>query len=151
MVNQIELTSPNNYIYKFKAIAPFNNRLSQTVIDIPLVNTTPQNTVLFRFTGKAEESGFTFYIFNDGVDASSGTAPSSAFPSGVITVDEQILYLKNYIFNEQYNAKWYITQDRYHPTAINGVITNLEFNNEAGRVHIVPVQMTFKIGNVGSF
>lgn len=151
MADQIELTNPDNYIYRFKAIAPMDNRVSQQIIPISLVNTTSANTVIFRFSGKSEDSNLTFFIYNDGVDASAGTAPAGPFPSGVITIDDQIDWLKNYVFNEEFDAKWYITQARYHPDPINCVITDLNFSNQAGGVNIVVAQMSIKIGNVGAF
>lgn len=150
MVDYIRLNSPN-YRFIFKAIAPIVNRVSQTVLPISLVNSKPQNNVLFRFTGQQEEYNVSFFIFNEGNDLSNGTAPAGDFPTGVITVDEQIDWLKNFIFNEDFDAKWYFTHERYAPTEINCVITDIQFNNEAGGASVVTATMTIRIGNVGNF
>lgn len=156
MVEQIQgshTVSGSNPLYKFKAIAPLTDRISQSAIAIPFISTSPANTLLFRFSGQLEEYKFTFYIYNDGVDASGGTCPTNSdFPNGTVkTVTEQIVWLKDYVFDNDFDTIWTFTQTRYDNSGVNGVITELSFNNDGGRVSTVPVSMTFKVGRATSF
>ena len=144
--------SGNNPIYQFKAISPVANKQTQTVIAVPFINTSPSNTILFRFSGKQEEISFDFMIFEDAEDTANGTAPTNSdFPDGVVkTVQEQILWLKNYMFNEDYDTTWTLVQQRFYGITVpTGVITNLEFNNDPGAVSVVTGKFTFKLGNIG--
>lgn len=135
----------SNKTYAFKGLTPMKNRQSQTLISIPIVNTTPGNTVLFRFSGQEEDFDFEFAIYDDGTDRANGTHSST-----VTTVDEQIAYLKDHIFTEQFNDNWTFTQARYAPGGVGVLISDLEFDNPAGGVTIVTARMTLKRGFVAN-
>ena len=61
MTAQTDVTIVNNDNSKqflFRAVDAFKSKSSQTVQDVPLVNTKSENTILFRFTGQKEEAIF---------------------------------------------------------------------------------------------
>jgi hypothetical protein len=106
------------------------------------VNTSATNTFLFRFFGKTEDLSFTFAIFDDGVDVSDG--------DGINTVEEQIAYLKDNIFTNAFDDDWTLTQTRYAPGGITGVITALDFDQPGGRVEVVIGRISIKRGRIGA-
>lgn len=150
MVNVIE-EMLSGYEYHFAVISNLNDGQEQGVIDIPFIGTGPSSTILFRFMGKGEEITFDFPLVDDNTDRSNGTAPAGDFPTGVKTINEQIDYLKNYIFDPDFESDCTLTLDRYLPDGSRGVIKNLEFPNPPGYVSIVIAKITFKLGTIGGF
>lgn len=157
MVDQIvgnhSVGGAGNPKYLFKAINSLSDRIFQEAMSIPFVSTTPENTILYRFGGQQEEYSISFYIYDDGVDAAGGTAPTNSdFSNGtVITVQEQIVWLKKYLFNDDFDTVFTFTQDKYVSGGINCLITDLSFNNEGGQVQAIPASMTIKVGKAGTF
>ena len=149
MVTEVTITNnKNSKQFLFRAVAPIRNKKEQPVISIPLINTTPDDTILFRFFGQSEEITFSFAIYNDGTDASNGTE-TTPIP---ITIDQQIDYLRDDIFSHEFDTTWTVQQERYYPSGstMTGVITNLEFDNPAGGVSLVTGTITIRRGNIGA-
>ena len=139
------VNSANSKKFLFRAMAPLSNKKSQPAIAIPLVNLSSASNVLFRFSGQSEEVVFTFAIFNDGTDVSDGTEGG-----GVTTVAEQIQYLRDDIYTAEFDTKWTFTQSRYFPSGVDGVITDITFDNAAGAGTVVVGTLLFKLGNIGA-
>ena len=135
----------NGKQFQFRAVAPFKNRKSQPASAIPLVDTKPTNTLLFRFIGQSEEVTFTFALFDDGADVSGTTL------AGINTVSEQTKYLRDEIYTEGFDTDWTLDQPSHYDTAITGVITNLEFDSQAGAGTIRTGTLTFKRGRIVNF
>ncbi len=128
----------------FRALAPLENAKKQPVSGIPLIEASSANNVLFRFVGQTEQTTFTFAIFDDNTDVSGGTHTST-----VITVAEQIQYLRDVVFSAEFDTLWTLTQSRYYPSGVNGVITNLKYDNVAGSGTVVTGTFTFMRGRIG--
>lgn len=135
----------NNKEFAFRGVAPFKPKRSQPTISVPFIGTSPDSTFLFRFTGQTETVSFNFALFNDGSDQALGTHTST-----VVTVDEQIDYLMNEIYGNDYDTSWNLTQDRYYPTAVVVNIEDLELDNGAGGLNIVTGSIVLKRGRLGS-
>lgn len=139
------INNDNSYKFFFRCVSPFKNKKSQPVVSLPLVNTTAANNVLFRFFGQDEEVSFSFAIFNDDTDVADGT-----YTSTVKTVAEQIVYLRDQVFSEDFDVDWEFNQDTFHNAGITVVITNLEFDKPAGAMTVVTGNITLKRGRIGS-
>jgi len=127
-VNDVVVTNnDNSRVFLFRGVSSWKMKKSQGVINIPFVNTTPENTFLFRLMGQTEEISFSFALFDDGTDVSNGTHGST-----IITVAQQVAYLKDYIFTDNFDVDWTVTQAVHIPTGITGVITNLDIDANAG-------------------
>ena len=116
---------------------------SQPAIPIPLIDTTPANTLLFRFFGQTEVIAFSFVVTDDGVDISSGTHTST-----VITVAQQMQYLKDTFFSDGFLDTWTLTESEAFPSAITGVILDIEWDQAAGRPSIRTGTMIFHRGRI---
>lgn len=138
------LNNDNSKKFLFRACAPLDFDREQPAIAVPFVNTKPENNVLFRFTGQTDTHEFEFALFDDGTDVADGTHTST-----VTTVDEQIDYLKNHIYTEDYDVDWTLT-DRYESGGISGVIERLHLSNPEGGVTIVTGRLSFKPGRIGA-
>lgn len=132
--------------FEFRGVAPVNNKKEQPVTDVPLIGTSSEDTYLFRFFGQSEEITFDFVIYDDNNAVDDNT--STRYEDGVINVDNQIYYLKNDIYISDYDATWTLYNDRYATSGIIGVITNLEFDNEAGGSNFVTGRLTFRRGKL---
>lgn len=140
------LNNDNSYQFLFRCVAPFRVKKSQPVISLPIVNTTPANTFLFRLSGQTEEVTFDFALVNDGVDVSNGTNGGTP----VTTVDDQITYLRDSIYTDNFDVSWTLTQSRHYSAGVTCVITNLDINQKAGGVDIVIGTISFMRGNIGA-
>jgi len=144
--NEVTLTNhTSNKAIFFRCVAPVKVKRAQPAMPIPLIGTSPTNTFLFRFQGQSETISFTFAIFDDDVDVANGTHTAT-----IKTVQEQIDYLKTHIYTSAYSDYWEIYQARYYPDTTNCVITDLEFDNQAGGVNIVTGSITLMIGRIGA-
>lgn len=133
----------NSKKFEFRGVSFFSNSKLQPANAVPFINQNPENNLLFRFVGQTEEFTFNFAIFNDSTDTSAGT-------STVITVNDQITWLKNTIYTSNFDTTWLITQSRFAPVGdtVRGVITSLIFDNSTGGSEIVTGTLTFKVGKV---
>lgn len=136
----------NSKRYYFKGLSPLRDRIYQQVLNVPIVNTTAQNTVLFRFSGQQEDISFNFVITNNGIDMSNGTNS----PTDITTIQEQIDFLKEEIFQEDFDINWTWYHPILYPSGINVVITDLDIEFEAGSEYMVPASITLKVGNIGA-
>ncbi len=141
-------TNPQFY---FKTAAPLEDRSFQTVISIPFINTSPDNTILFRFSGKENDINFEALLHNNGVDRANGTAPTNSdFTNGTVkTVTEQIVWLRDYMFNEDYDTYWSLTITDEGLTAVDGTITELNIQRPKGAASFAICRFGFKRGRVG--
>lgn len=132
----------------FRCVSSFKPKKSQPATTVNLVQTPPASTVLFRFTGQLEEVAFTFAIFNDGVDVSDGTNPTP-----IITVAQQIQYLKDVIYTYEFDRTWALWDSTglVYPIgdAIVGVIEDVDFDLVKGSQSIVTGHLIFKRGMLG--
>lgn len=133
----------NSKLFLFRGTKPLKVKRSQPAIPVPLINTSPANTFLFRFQGKSQTYACSLVLFHDGTDVASGSHTST-----VKTVDEQVAYLQDYIDSSAYNASWDLYDERYFPTPITGVITDLEFEDKGP--NMVIVNFNFIQGRIGS-
>ncbi len=130
----------NSKGFYFRCVTPFNFKKTQPSIDIPLVNTTAANRFIFRFTGQAEDITFSFVLFNDGQDVSGA--------GGIVTVKQQMEYLKNEVFTHEFDTDWNLTCSSEFTGSITGVVDNIDFSTPTGG-NIRTGTITFKVGRIG--
>ena len=123
------------------------NKQSQPVLAIPLVNTAPTNTFIFRFFGQSEEITFDFSLFDDGTNVTGGTTSIAS----KTTVSEQIDYIKRIIFTHEFDTDWTFTDVvglLFFPanSTISCAITNLEIPLNQGSNAVVIGTMTIQRG-----
>jgi len=139
----------NDKQFLFRGVTPFEVGKSQPPIAVPIVNTTSANTFLFRFIGQTEIITFSFALFNDGTDVSNGTESG-----GITTVNEQIDYLRETIFTENFDVDWTLFQSSFYPndtvSGITGVLSDLKISKTAGQTTVAFGSITFQRGNIGA-
>lgn len=137
----------NSRTFLFRGVS-FKHRKTQPSIDIPLINTASINRILFKFTGQKRDIQFTFALFDDDTDVSSGTG-LAYFPSGVKTVTQQIQWLMDYVLGAGYNVDYYISQARHFTTPPIGLVEDVDIDDKAGSGQVVQGTLTFKEGRIG--
>lgn len=137
------------YTFLFRAVTPIDNRKSQNITSIDFVNKTPSNNFLFRFSGQTESLDFTFGIFNDNTDVSNGTAPGGTFPSGVKTVTEQMIWLRDYVFSANFEAYWTFTNANLYSSGVTVVIEDVSFDVKNSSLAIGTIRLRRGIINLG--
>lgn len=138
----IQLSSPAR-TFLFDVVSPYDDETKQNVVEFNIASTSETASKLFRFSGKAGTHNFDFVLINDGSDKSNGTHTST-----VITVNQQIAYLKDVIFSPSFSVYWTLTQTRHAPSGIVGVITNLKIKSPPGSSSFAIGSFEFKIGTV---
>ena len=141
-VDIIITNNDNSKEFRFRGVS-MKPKKSQPAIPIPLVNTTSANTILFRLFGQIEVIVFSFAIFNNG-----DTVGNSG--SSVITVEQQMKYLKDEVFTDNFDVNWTLLyEDLYNP-GVDGVILDLEFDLVKGSPAIRTGTLVFHRGNIGN-
>lgn len=121
---------------------------AQPAVPIPLISTTPTNTLLFRFFGQTEQVNITAALFNDGTDVSNGTESG-----GVTTVDAQLKYLMNTIFTDEFDTTWNLQTSgsgTLYETAITGVLLDVEPEYVPGKPTVRMVAIQFHRGKLAA-
>ena len=144
-----ELTIKNirtsKYFY-FRGVSNYKTNQKQTALTVPLIGTTGVNTFLFRFSGQILKLSFSFALWNDGTTQASDV--------GIITVAQQIEYLRETIFDAAYNSSWevYDANGLIFKTgdSFTGVIEDLNIETNKGANTIVNGSMVLKQGAIGS-
>ncbi len=136
------LNNDTSNSFFFRAVTPFRSRKSQPATALPLINTSSTNTVLFRFFGQSEEVSFTFVLFDDGTDVADGT-----YTSTVISLAEQIHYLRDVIYSDNFDVDWTLTQLVFYTAGLDGVITNLDIDQVSPKIAVG--NFTIKRGRIG--
>lgn len=135
-----------NFKYIFPTVANLGDRSFQPPIAFSLVGSDPEQTIIFRFVGKQRDIAIQFAIFNNGTDRSDGTAPLTPFPQGVVTIEDQIKFLEDYIFSSDYDAEFYIYNAKHVPTEKQGVIVDKDIITATGGVSLSIGTINFKLG-----
>lgn len=125
---ELTLSNSNDLMFQFRVVAPVENSKIQPSLAIPLPNTSAENQLLFRFAGQQEELSFDFVLFPSETDLSNSSAPSGDFPNGVKTVKEQQIYLRDYLYEAQFNVGYFITFPGMYNSFITGNIENISFS-----------------------
>jgi hypothetical protein len=132
----------NSKQFKFRAVHNWKFGKNQPVMSIPFIDTTPENTILFRFFGQQEKVSFSFVLFDDGTDVSNGDS--------ITTVNQQIDYLRNNIFTDEYDTTWSFSDNRYFTTAVTVVITDLQIESRAGAPSFAIGTITLQRGRIAT-
>lgn len=136
----------DGYQFLFRGVAPAKISKNQPTLSIPFVGTSSDNNMLFRFTGQTEVVNFTFALFDDDTDVSNGTAA----PSSVKTVNQQIDWLMNSVYGDDFDVSWTLTDSRFYPGGVTVNIESIEIENQAGGISVVMGTITLKRGRLGS-
>ena len=130
----------NGKIFYFRAIVPFKIKKFQPSLDVPFVNQPPEDRVIFRFTGQAQDLNFIFVLFNDGQDVSNGHS--------IVTVKEQAEYLMDEIFTPEFDTIWGLAVSSQYTGTYLGVLENIDLDtNVGGNIRVGNV--AFKRGKQG--
>ena len=122
------------YSFEFKVYTQLSNSKIQPSFAIPFPNTSSKNQWLFRFAGQQEELSVDFVLVPSTTDLSSGTAPLSIyFPNGVKTVQEQQIFLRDYVYSAGFDVGFLLTYTSFYKNvgAITGNLENLTFDKPA--------------------
>ncbi len=147
-INDVTLTNDKTgEKFLFRGVAPFGRKKSQPTMSIPFIGTSSENNMLFRFTGQSETASFTFALFDDDTDVSDGTAT----PSSVKTIDQQIDWLMDHVYGDDYDVSWTLSQSRFYSSGDATVnIENIDINNKAGGVSVITGTAVLKRGRLGA-
>lgn len=127
--------------FRFRAVGPFKNKKFQPSIDIPLANTSAANRIIFRLSGQQQDVNFQFTLFDDGDDVSDGDS--------IVTVAQQIDYLMNTIFSEEFDDTWTLSQGKHFATPISGAIDTIDLDQQVGAGTVLTGTFIFKRGRLG--
>lgn len=132
--------STSSKSFNFRGVSSFEGRLSQPVISIPFVNAKSTSNILFRFVGQTEDINFSFALFDDGVDVGDGA---------IITIDQQIDYLRTTIFTEQFDDKWTFTQGSVY-VGVTCAVLSVSFQKNKGSPSLATGRISLRLGNLGA-
>ena len=126
-----------------RGVGPWAGNKTQPAIAVPFIGTTPDTTFLFRFQGQSEETRILFWIFDNGVTVSSSES--------IVTVKEQIIYIRDTIFTDEPETDWTLFDDRYYAvgSGVDGIMTQFSHNENAGGPGLVRGTIIFKRGRIG--
>jgi hypothetical protein len=127
-MTDLTLESSEGYKFLFQVVSPSSNSKIQPSMAIPLPNTSSKNQLLFRFMGQQEEVSFDFVLVDSTTDLSDGTAPSGDFPFGVLSVIQQQIFLRDYLYGFKYDTGFYLTFGAHYNDYITGNIENMTFD-----------------------
>lgn len=133
----------NSKSYLIYGIEDYSDDVSQTVYKFTLPDSSSEETILIRLEGQEETKTISFQIFNNNVDRANGTHTSE-----VKTIDEQIDYLKNEIFQYSMNADWTITNTSFASSGLGCTIEKMTFRKTGGDTNKVQCVMTLIVGAV---
>lgn len=140
------INTTNGKRINLRAVSLIKPKKTQIPVTTPLVNTTPDATIIFRFTGQAKDLLISFALFDDGVDVSGLSALSK------VTVAQQRAYLEDDIFTHEFGTSWTLTDNTgiFLTTQITGVISSLEFDGKQGAQTVLTGTIVFQQGRIGS-
>ncbi len=130
----------NSKLFLFRAVVPFKLKKFQPSIDIPLINTSPENRFIFKFTGQAQDVSFTFVLFDDGDDCSNF--------NNIVTVKEQAEYLMDEIFTKDFDGLFTLAVPSQYTGDYTGVIDTIDLDTNVGG-NVRTGTITFKRGRIG--
>lgn len=135
----------NGRQFHFLVMAPVDNAKSQPTTNFSLFNQDADDTSRIRFGGQAEQFRFSFVLINDGTDRSNGTHSSQ-----IITIPQQIQYLRDVIFDSNFESEWLFTDStgKFYSSQIRVFIEDLRFNNAPANVSAVTGEITLTRGQV---
>ena len=145
MTDAYIVESATSYKYNMDDIADLTDKQQQAIMEFPLPESKAVDNLLFRFDGQTNEAKLTFAIINNGTDRSGGT-----YGSTIITVAQQLAYLKTYIFTEAASTYWTLTESDLFSGGTTGAITDLTLHKFPARPGYAEGTITFTVGVVSS-
>ena len=143
------IQNASGHIFNFRVVAPVNNSIIQPSTSVPLPNSKGDKTLIFRFFGQQEEVDIDFVLYPSETDLSSSTAPAGTFPTGVKTVKEQQIYLRDFIYGARFDDAWIVNLPSMYSAVITGTIENMTFDAPPGsRSEYRTGRMKFRRGRV---
>ena len=130
----------NSKRFFFRCVTPFNVKKFQPSIDIPLINTSPENRFIFKFTGQSQDISFNFVLYNDGDDCSN--------LKNKVTIQQQAEYLMDDIFTKDYDGVYTLVMTNQFTGTYTGVIENIDLSTPTSG-NIRTGSITFKRGRIG--
>jgi hypothetical protein len=148
-MTEMIILSNEGYLFDFKVVAPVSDSTIQPSSAIPLPNSGPEKQLLFRFFGQRQDLSFDFVLIPSDVDLSDGTAPSDVFPSGVRSVKEQQIFLRDYVYGSKFFVYWTLSLPSMFFSTITGNIENMTFDAPPGSRGVYRTgRLNFKRGNL---
>jgi len=124
-------------VFWFRGVGGFRISKAQNADREPIIGNDAANALLFRFDGQTEDVSFDFMVFDDDIDVSGGTNTTT-----IKTIAQQVLYLKDTIYDESYDAYWLLntisgTPTNYYPSTdtVKVAIVNIDFSQNSGEMN----------------
>lgn len=86
----------DGYVLKLFFVDRFENIPNRDVTNTSIFNRDPKQAFLTAFRGMTMEYRIQGTLYDNEVDISDGTAPTSEFPDGVVDIYDQIKYIANF-------------------------------------------------------
>lgn len=144
-ITDATIVNNNSKKFLFRGVTAFQVKKEQPATVIPFVSSSAGNTIIFKFSGQVEKISFKFAIFNDGTDVADGTHTST-----VITIPDQIDYLKNTVWNADFDGSHTFTQARYYSAGQTVAVLNIDFDQDGGITTLVTGTCQLHIGRLAS-
>ena len=139
-----ENESGNEYL--FSVVESKSKDSRKTVSPFELAGQDASETILFMFDGKQRTIRVTFLAVDENLDdkdRSNGTASTDYFPDGVVTLEEQDLWLDDFIDSVSLGANWTLELGE---RSFDGVIESLEEQEDQRTFSTRTYTMIFRQG-----
>ena len=99
---------PDNLSYDITMVESVDGNQTKDAFSIAPPGLAPADNILLGVSGMEADIPIQWFIHDDGTDKANGTADGvSGFPSStVVTLNEQILWLEEFIHDPDFGASW---------------------------------------------
>lgn len=99
--------SSDNYQYDVSMLREVTLRSNKQALSIAPPGLASHQNILLGVSGMEADLQVSFSVHDDGTDKANGTAPLGVFTNDtVVTVEEQLEWLEDYIHAPDFDAKW---------------------------------------------
>lgn len=146
----------DGYEYEMKLVQRLGHQMRKPSTNISVPGGNPEDATIMAVQGQTRTYNLRFIIFNDGTDRSNGTVPDDgtfADTDGdgtvdVITVNDQITWLRDYIFKYGLGIDYTIVGFNVDSGGVKCHIESLNIDPAPRNVNHVEASMTLKVGEV---
>lgn len=135
-------------VYNFELEQEFEEALQQQIASIGIPGRPASEALGFTLNAQTGVIRLSWTIRNNGADRSVGTAPESDGFVGdqVRTVDEQIRWLREFIFNGQYGVKYTLSGSGLPSGGISCLVRDYRVVKSARFQKLAEGTMVFQLG-----
>jgi hypothetical protein len=138
----------DNYEVDVRFVQNYSSPKETPVTPLPIPGKGAKDSLLLAFSGEQQTIVINLLLFNTGSRIDRNTAPSATFPSGVISINDQMIWWNEFIKKPDLGTKWTFTGPGLPSGGSEVFLSNINVVRDVNRPLEVGLEIQLRVGSV---